>query len=230
MSERSQRSLFVFVLAVGVLASISARGQSLAPAMGGCQLAPPALTLDATASMMQNLKGASFPELASADLRLHTFHSPSDYLQTRFSLGRFFLLRPMRYFVEINPGLFQLQVPASGLCAILAHELSHVASLSRGNRLRRLGLIRLLSKGYTARFERATDLEAIHRGYAEGLKSYRVWVYAQVPSNRVAAKHRNYFSPEEIEAIQTKLVEKPELLGYWRKHVPMNLGQIESTP
>ena len=228
MSKCSLRSLFVFVLTIGVLASLSARGQSLAPAMSGCQFALPALTLDTTAAMMQTVKGGSFPELASADLRMRRFHSPSDYLQTRFSLPRFFLLRPMRYFVEINPGLFQQQAPSDGVCAILAHELSHVVSLSRGNRLRRFGLIRLLSKGYTAKFERATDLEAIRRGYAEGLKSYRVWVYAHVPSNRVAAKRRNYFSPEEVEVIQTKLAQKPELLGYWRRHVPMNLGQIES--
>lgn len=228
MSKRSRSSL-VLVLAVGMLASPSARGQSLAPAMGGCQFALPALTLDATASLMQTVKGASFPELASADLRMRAFHSPSDYLQTRFSLPRFFLLRPMRYFVEINPRLFQQQAPDDGVCAILAHELSHVVSLSHGNRVRRFGLIRLLSRGYTAKFERATDLEAIHRGYAEGLKSYRLWVYLHAPSNKLAAKRRNYFSPMEIAAIQTKLTEEPELLGYWRKHVPMSLGQIEGT-
>jgi hypothetical protein len=54
----------------------------------------------------------------------------------------------------------------------------HVVSLSRFNRIRRFGLVRLLSKRQTAKFERRTDLEAIHRGYGDGLKSYREWVYA----------------------------------------------------
>ena len=102
-------------------------------------------------------------------------------------------------------------------------------SLSHGNRIRRLGLARLISKGSTAKFERRTDLDAIHRGYGDGLKSYRNWVYAHIPPDKLQQKHRNYFSPEEIENIQIRLHEHPELFAYWNKHVPLNLQEIQNS-
>ena len=181
-------------------------------------------------ALVGSLRKDSFPELARINVGVRTFQSEFDYFRTRFSLSRFVLLRRMRYYIEVNPALFQQQAPSRGVCAILAHELSHVASLSRGNRIRRLGLIRLLSKRYTAKFERRTDLEAIHRGYGNGLKSYRVWVYSHVPPNKLPAKLRNYFSPEEITAIQMKLQDNPDLFAYWTKHVPENLKEIENRP
>lgn len=181
-------------------------------------------------SLIRRLRSESFPELGNVGLGVRSFRSQSDYFRTRFSLSRFALFMRMRYYVEVNPAFFQRQAPSDGVCAILAHELSHVVALSRGNRVRRFGLVRLLSKRYTAKFERGTDLEAIHRGYGDGLKSYRIWVYAQVPPNRLQAKLRNYFSPEEITAIQMKLQEQPDVFAYWEKHVPLNLTQIENSP
>jgi hypothetical protein len=184
----------------------------------------------AIAALIHSLRKDSFPELARVDLGVRSFHSESDYFRTRFSLSRFVLLERMRYYVEVNPVLFQQQPLSEGVCAILAHELSHVVSLSRGNRIRRFGLVRLLSKRSTAKFERGTDLEAIHRGYGDGLKSYRVWVYAHVPPDKLPPKLRNYFSPDEITAIQMKMQANPDLFAYWTKHVPENLKQIEKDP
>lgn len=108
----------------------------------------------------------------------------------------------------------------------MAHELVHVVSLSRFNRIRRFGLVRLLSKRQTAKFERRTDLEAIHRGYGDGLKSYREWVYAHIPPHKLPEKRRNYFSPDEIGAIQILLAKRPELFGYW--NVPMSLQEVQN--
>lgn len=183
-----------------------------------------------TQERIQQVRKESFPELKRVDLRTRSFHSRSDYFRTRFSLARFFLPMKMRYYIEINPALFAQQAPADGVCAILAHELSHVSSLNRGNRLRRLSLVRLLSGGYTAKFERRTDLEAIHRGYGDGLKSYRTWVYAHIPPEKLSPKRRNYFSPEEIDAIQTQLHGHPGRFVYWSKHVPLNLEQVLGSP
>ena len=124
--------------------------------------------IGATGTVLLDISGTSFPELAHVDLRVRSFRSQSDYFRTRFSLSRFLLLMPMRYFVDVNPALFQEQAPSDGVCAILAHELVHVVSLSRGNRIRRLGLVRLLSKRTDCtKFERRADLEAIHRGYGD---------------------------------------------------------------
>jgi len=129
--------------------------------------------------------------------------------------------------VDVNPAVLQRQAPSEGICAIVAHELAHVASLRHGNRIRRLGLIRLMSARYTVRFERGADLEAIHRGYGDGLKKYRTWVYTHVPPGKLPQKQRNYFSPEEITAIQVRLRQEPDIFKYWSQHMPANLGEIQ---
>ena len=90
---------------------------------------------------IQRVGRSSFPELVHIDLRVRAFRSQSDYFRTRFSWSRFLLLMPMRYYADVNPAVLQRQAPSDGVCAIIAHELAHVASLIRGNRTRRLGLI-----------------------------------------------------------------------------------------
>ncbi|MEO8024993.1 MAG: hypothetical protein ABI823_00885 [Bryobacteraceae bacterium] len=179
---------------------------------------------------MLRVENASFPELTGVDVRSRTFHSRSDFLKTGFSFVRFFLPLRMRYFVKINPEMFPRGVPEDGLCAILAHELSHVVELSRGMRIRRFALIRLLSKSYTARFERRTDLEAIERGYAAGLAAYRTWIYSNIPPEDLPQKRRNYFSPEEIDVVSRRLRAQPDLAVRWRKRIPMTLDEARGVP
>jgi hypothetical protein len=104
--------------------------------------------------------------------------------------------------------------------------LAHVLYLKNRNRGRLLGLARLISKGFTARFERWTDLQAISHGYGEGLKEYRRWLYQHVPYQMLPEKLRNYFSPEKIDAILSLSHERPELLTYWLKRAPRNLQEI----
>ncbi len=175
------------------------------------------------------VEAASFPELKTKVVKTRTFDSSADYFRTRFSVSRFLLWRPMHYFVEMNPRIEHAGPSAESVCAILAHELVHISRMSDGNRLHLFGLVRLGSGGYTARFERSADLEAIRRGYGPGLISFREWVYKNIPANAVKRKKRNYFSPEEIEAILEATKGRPELFAYWNKHVPLNLEQIESS-
>ena len=82
---------------------------------------------------------------------------------------------------------------------------------------------------YTVKFERGADLEAIRRGYGDGLKAYRTWVYNHIPPDRLQQKLRTYFSPEEIAAIQMKLQDQPDRFEYRKRHVPMNLQEIQRT-
>ena len=213
------------LLAGGALLACLGVAAAKVDVASGC-LASTGGGLTSTEAQVQELRTASFPELATVNISMHTFHSRADYFRTRFSLTRFLLPARMRYFVEANPALFTQQAPSDGVCGVLAHELSHVVALSRGNRLRRLGLIRLLSKSFTVQFERKTDLEAIHRGYGDGLKSYRTWVYAHIPPDALPSKRRNYFSPEEIDAIRAQLQKRPDLLSVWRKRAPTNLQEV----
>jgi hypothetical protein len=194
---------------------------ALGPANGGV---PVALQTD-----FDLVRQTTFPELADKVARGRTFASSSDYFRTRFSISRFLFLQRMHYFVEMN-----LRIAASGpseesVCAILAHELAHVTGMSEGNRIHLLGLVRLISASYTARFERAADLEAIRRGYGPGLVTYREWVYKNIPVKALKQKRRNYFSPEEIAALLRLSQADSELFIYWKAHVPLNLEEINES-
>ena len=61
---------------------------------------------------------------------------------------------------------------------------------------------------------------------AEDRLRVRNWVYAHIPPGTLERKKRDYFSREEIESVQRRLREKPELFVYWNKHVPLNLQEI----
>lgn len=183
----------------------------------------------AVSSLVETISDTAYPELAGKEIQLRPFHSASDYFRTRFSISRFLFFRRMHYFVEVNPELFSRNAPPDGVCAILGHELAHVADLSHGNRIRLFRLVRLVSRGYTVRLERRADLEAIRRGFGDGLVSYRNWVYSNVSSAKAEEKKRNYFTPQEIIKIQELTRTKPELFDYWKRKVPLNESEIEAS-
>ena len=176
-----------------------------------------------TRALAQEVQTAAYPELSGARIEIKTFGSDSDYFQSRFAFGRFFMLRRMRYVIYVNPLVYERGCPEAALRAIIAHELAHVLYYRRRNRLQLFGLTRLASKSFTARFERGADLEAIAHGYGAGLKEYRLWLYRNIPPNKLAEKRRNYFSPEEIDAMLSRPV-----WDCWRKNIPRGLAEIET--
>jgi hypothetical protein len=181
-----------------------------------------------TRVLVDEVIATSYPQLKGSDVRIKSFRSRSDYFKTRFGVPQFFFKR-MRYLVFVNPRAFEQGAPEAGVRAIIVHELAHVLYFKSRNRIRLLGLVRLISKGFTARFERRADLRAISLGYGEGLKEYRAWLYRNVPSSKLVEKQRNYFSPREIDAIVSASRTRPELLDYWLKRVPMSLDEILAT-
>ena len=183
--------------------------------------------LNQTRELVDQVIAASYHDLKDADIRIKAFRSRSDYFKARFGFPQYFFTR-MRYLVFVNPRAFELQAPEAGVQAIIAHELAHVVYFKKRNRVWLLGLVRLTSNQSTARFERWADLKAISLGYGEGLKEYRSWLYSNVPASKLADKQRNYFSPEEIDAILSASRKRPELLEYWLKHVPLSLSEIPS--
>ncbi len=178
--------------------------------------------------MVERVRAASFPELGRLDIRVKTLKSDSDFFHARFAFHQFFFFERMSYLITVNPAVFKLQAPPDGLDAITAHELSHVLYYSSRRRLRLLGLVRLASENSNARFERGADLEAISRGYGEGLKEYREWLYYNVPTKALQEKKRNYFTPPEIDALLFRIHNQPALLGSWLKKPPLNLQEIEA--
>jgi hypothetical protein len=147
--------------------------------------------------MVQQVVHASYPELQKREIRLQSFTSKSDYFEARFSL----LATRMSYVMRVNTDSVLLTCSEDARRGIIAHELAHILYYSRRNRMRLFGLVRLLRPQSRARFEREADAEAIRRGYAEGLKQYRNWLYQHVPASALPEKLRDYMSPAEIDAI-----------------------------
>ena len=186
--------------------------------------AAPISAIEKTRALVKEITQTSYPELADAEIRIVLFNNRSDYFRTRFAIPQYMTGQRMRYILSVNPEVFSRNCPDAAIRAIIAHEIGHVLFFSQRNRLRLLGLVRLESKNYTAEFERWTDLQAISRGYGEGLKEYRRWLYQNVPQKSLAEKRRDYFSPEEIDAILGRLKAHPELMNYWFTHIPHNIN------
>ncbi|HMX29306.1 MAG TPA: M48 family metalloprotease, partial [Blastocatellia bacterium] len=133
-------------------------------------------TISRVRRIVEEVRAASYPELKTAEIEINLFDSPSDYFQTRFTFTSYLFRNRLRYVLRVNRKLFSAGTPEDGVRAILAHELGHIVYYRTRNRLALLGLTRLACRDFAARFERGTDLEAIARGYGEGLKSYRLWL------------------------------------------------------
>lgn len=203
-------------------------GLTLFAASGAIAATADDLVIEKVRRVVEEVKTKSFPQLRNAEIEIKLFDSPSDYFQSRFTFTSFLFGKRLRCLLLVNRKLFADGVPEDGLQAVIAHELGHALYYKSRNRLKLIGLVRLACKGFTARFERATDLGAITRDYSESLKSYRRWLYTRIPANKLAEKRRNYFSPEEIDAIQLKLRTQPELLKRWSRQPPRSLTEIET--
>jgi hypothetical protein len=182
--------------------------------------------IERTRKIVGEIIAKSYPELKPAKIDIKTFQSDSNYFKSQFSVSRFLTFQKLHYVVFVNPEVFRKNAPAAGIRAILAHELAHVLYYKRKNRFELVGLANLADKSFTVKFERRADLEAIGRGYGEGLKSYRRWLYENIPAKETEAKKRDYFSPEEIDLILKILREKPEMLDVWRNRPPRNFNEI----
>jgi hypothetical protein len=178
-------------------------------------------------ALLDSVRAASFPQLTGVDISLHPMRSDYVYLESRFTFPSFFLARKVRYLILFNPDAIPRQVPPDGLRAIVAHELAHIDYFHRRRRIALVSLIRLLSASFAVRFERGADLKAIALGYGPGLESYRTWLYRNVPANKIEKKKRDYFSPEEIEAIQRAARQDPQIMGEFAACVPRGLAEIE---
>lgn len=160
----------------------------------------------------------SYPELKNKRIEVKIFQSESDYFRARFSYNKYLTFQKMRYIVFVNPQVFAKNAPENGIRSILAHELAHVLYFAERSRFELLGLANLWSKSFTQKFERRADLEAISRGYGEGLKQYRAWLYQNIPTKNLAGKKRDYFAPEEIEKVMILFQQKPEKINDWREN------------
>jgi hypothetical protein len=185
------------------------------------------VALKVVAPVVDNVRAASFPQLKDVEITLHSMRSDYIYLESRFTFSSFFFARKLSYMILFNPEAIARKVPSDGLRAIVAHELAHVDYYKRESRMGLFSLIQLLRAPWAARFERSADLEAIALGYGPGLQSYRKWLYRNVPASRMDEKKRDYFSPEEIEAIQRAAERNPKIMAVFTACIPRDRAEIE---
>jgi hypothetical protein len=178
-------------------------------------------------ALVDIVRAASYPQLKDVEIALHPMRSDYIYFESSFTFPSFFLGRKLRYTILFNPEAIARQVPPDGLRAIVAHELAHIDYFNRQSRMGLVSLIQLLWVPFTLRFERAADLEAISLGYGPGLESYRVWLYRNVPPSWMEEKKRDYFSPEEIEAILRSARQNPQIMSVFSVCVPRSLIEVE---
>lgn len=201
---------------------------TLPPIYISAQSVPTESVVEKTKKIVDDIIEKSYPELDAKKISVKTFKSPSVFFKAQFSLSRFLTFRGMRTTIFVNPFIFERNAPEEGIQAILAHELGHALYYRERKHIQLIGLVSLIDGGFTAKFERRTDLIAIERGYGEGLIKYREWLYENVPPNNLAEKRRNYFTPEEIRLLMQANEKNPTLFAKLKKKVPRNLKEVEN--
>ena len=63
-------------------------------------------------------------------------------------------------------------------------------------------------------------------GYGPGLEIYRTWLYSNVPREAEGEKKRDYYTPEEIEALLQAEIKHPGIMRKFRRCIPRNLSEI----
>jgi hypothetical protein len=222
MKRPFKKNLPLFALSIILLLAFSIIGQTK-PA----QTNDEKIAIEKVTKIIAEIAEKSYPEIKLKKIRVRTFASESNFFKARFSFTRYLTFQKMRHLVYVNPQVFTLNAPAEGIRGILAHELAHVLYYTEKNRLELIGLVGLVSVDFTAGFERKADLEAISRGYGEGLIKYREWLYQNIPAKDLEAKKRDYFSPGEISLIMRAIKQNPDLLNKLKKDVPRNLEETK---
>jgi len=198
------------------------------------QLNQPAQASEQIGAWVRSLVQEAYPELNAESLTISTFSEPDSYFQSNFEPLSLLNAHPV-YKIQYNPLIWQKQCPPEAIKGILAHELAHTLDYHQG---KIPGLFLLLNQirlyPGLRRYERRTDLQAIYRGYGQGLKRYRDWIYAQLSLEERIRKQEIYFTPTEITLIENafKLAEKSNqreaLFQYWYAQTPLNQSEIQA--
>ena len=178
--------------------------------------------------LINKIKKESFPELSNTKISLGSMKSDFAYLGSRPILHSLLWPFKVKYKITVNPKLFKMELPLFALEGILAHELAHTAYyVTKG----RFGVILtghiFISKPAHIDFERRTDVDAIMRGYGEGIKAYREVTYKYLTDEQINVKNKLYFSIEEIDQLMLAYQEYPELKEVWLDQPPLSLADIQ---
>jgi hypothetical protein len=151
--------------------------------------------------LLDDVRARFHPEFADLSITLHPLTREGDYFQSNLDLDTLQDdPRDRHYWLLDNAKLFDDPPPANAVVAILVHELGHTEDFLAKTSDELTAFALFYAAGDVRDYERATDEKALKAGCANGLKAYRVWLYAHVPASVLPEKQRDYFSPDEIDA------------------------------
>lgn len=158
-------------------------------------------TVDDIQVALTAVQAALFPALDGVRVDLVSSESETDFFVANLDLSTLEDAPMSRaYRVLYSTHALPQDVPGDGVVAILAHELKHVLDYTAMDTETLVDFALWYAEGDIAAYERETDEAALERGCAAGLKAYRVWLYDQVDDETRAAKERDYYTPDEIDA------------------------------
>ncbi|MCA9583957.1 MAG: hypothetical protein KC657_01220 [Myxococcales bacterium] len=203
------RASFAFAAALALWGCGDASSPPQAPAPKPARLAddptlPRADSVAAMQTLVDEVRKREYAELASYKIVLDPLESESDFFTADVdtsTIGKPAAERTYR--VRYNPKLFGDPPSNRAVFAILVHELKHVLDYTKKSTEAELvdfGVKYALDQPFRTAYERATDEHALSRGYGEGLKDYRYWLYDRITPDKVEEKRRDYYTPEEIDA------------------------------
>lgn len=159
--------------------------------------------------LTQELVELNFPELRNAweqgRIKFKALQSNAYFFKTSYSSGYLSGDRSKRtYSIDVNDSIYDPdQKPAGAptveaIQGILAHELVHLVDYEKADIKRKihLGVTIII---HPSSIERATDETAFARGFAQGIRKYREWIYGKLTQKVLKRKMKRYYTPEEID-------------------------------
>lgn len=149
-------------------------------------------------------------ELHDVDVSIKEFRSKNYFLQARPEIKTLFnKSKKRRYFIMLNPNLYECSPSLLALEGILIHEFQHIVDYKQASlgKFIRFTKNYVLNKKFHANYEQETDMQAIARGAGEGLIEYREWIYLRLSAKNLKKKIEMYLSPLEIKAVMDHLNE-----------------------
>lgn len=101
--------------------------------------------------------------------------------------------------LKVNKSIFQCAPSDNALRAILIHEAKHLLDYFSLNFTGYLKLLNAYTDSHRrAKYERSTDLYVLEKGFKEGLKEYREWIYLRLKPEEIKTKQCFYLTANEI--------------------------------
>lgn len=159
------------------------------------------LTLFELTKMVNYTRSTYFKQISANNIQLESFNSSEVYFQTqpviKSLIGNTFF---RKYKLQYNPKVFSCPPSRKAIQAILVHEFEHINDYFKSSvkELINFGIKYALLPNYKAKYERATDVKACKKGFAQGLIEYREWIYTQLTPKQLKKKQEIYLTPEEL--------------------------------